>query len=90
MTQLPLPLIAPEALDRFRIIRHGQRVSYGDVSRHMRMLKRAGRWAELDELVEIAAEVFSAPEWRRMLAAWKAGNNSGVKRSPWREDEVGA
>ncbi|APF85681.1 hypothetical protein HI806_02285 [Ralstonia solanacearum] len=90
MTQLPLPLMAPEALDRFRIFHHGQRVSYGDVSRHMRMLKRSGRWAELDELVEVAAEVFSAPEWRRMLAAWKAGNNSGVKRSPWREDEVGA
>ncbi|OAI59015.1 hypothetical protein RSP795_21910 [Ralstonia solanacearum] len=90
MKQLHLQLAAPEALDRFRIFRHGQRASYGDVSRHMRMLKRAGRWAELDELVEIAAEMFGAPEWRRVLAAWKAGNDSGVKRSPWREDEVDA
>ena len=65
--QLSLDLAGPDALERFDIFHHGRYVTYGDVSRHMRKLRLAGRIDELRQLIDVAAERFSCPGWRKQL-----------------------
>ncbi|WP_416046703.1 hypothetical protein [Cupriavidus basilensis] len=75
--QLPLALTTPGDLERFGIPHLGSRITYGDVSRHMRRLRIRGRMSDLADLVDVAAELFRAPEWRQQLATWSAKENQG-------------
>ncbi len=68
--QLPLELTTPDDLARFCIPHQGKHIAYGDVSRRMGQLRRRGRGVELADLVAIAADLYKAPEWHRILAGW--------------------
>jgi len=65
MTQLTLSLAAESDLSRFQIRPMGKQLCYGDVSRHLRQLRKAGRLSEAAELADVAAAVFNEPGWRK-------------------------
>ncbi|KJK22105.1 hypothetical protein UB46_23625 [Burkholderiaceae bacterium 16] len=83
--QLSLELATQDDLARFRIPHHGKHIVYGDVSRRMGQLRRQRRWAELAELVDVAAELYKAPEWRRIFAEWRVrdAKRTGVDTWPY-------
>lgn len=69
--QLALDLIAPDALERFGIVHYGSRITYGDVSRHLRELRLTGQDVELSRVLDVAIERFGAASagWRKLYGS---------------------
>lgn len=69
--QLALDFVEPDSLERFGIFHYGSGITYGDVSRHLRKLRLAGRDAELAQLLNAAIEQFGAASagWRKLYGS---------------------